>query len=89
MKQSPSSAPAMTRVCFGRPTKLPKTHLGDCSPAKPAFTTPEPLSITTGWLVMTASKLVVVVIFTCCNFDSLMGFTFVEAKFDEIFAEMN
>jgi hypothetical protein len=74
MKQSPSKAPAITRVCFGRPTKFPNTHFGACSPANPAFVlkmvfqilepkvltliTPEPLSITTGWLAITASKLV-------------------------------
>jgi hypothetical protein len=50
MNSSPSSAPARTRVCFGRPTHDGNTHLGTSSPAKPARIVPEPLSSTMGAL---------------------------------------
>lgn len=50
MKTSPSSAPASTRRCFGRPTHDGKKHLGASSPAKPARIVPEPLSRTIGAL---------------------------------------
>ena len=41
MKWSPSNAPAITRTCFGRPTKFRNIHFGIVSPAKPALITPK------------------------------------------------
>src|ERR1700712_571210 len=48
MKMSPSSAPAMARMCFGRPTNEGKKHFGRSSPANPARMVPLPLSSTMG-----------------------------------------
>lgn len=41
IKKSPSRAPAITRICLGRPTRLRNIHLGIESPAKPALMTPD------------------------------------------------
>ena len=50
MNRSPSSAPAIVRTCFGRPTYDGKKHLGTSSPANPALIVPLPLSMTMGAL---------------------------------------
>lgn len=50
MKTSPSSAPASTRRCFGRPTHDGNMHFGRSSPANPARIVPDPLSRTIGAL---------------------------------------